>query len=178
MKINIRLQVQAPLPTIWSIITDYDHFVDNITGITDVIILERPPLSPDGTKPPSLLGLKWTEVRTMFGTEAKETMWVTECVPNKYYCTKAESHGAVYLSKMYVEEEGGVNYVGMEFEGEPQTLCGKVMMWAVGWIFVRQMEELIRGDLEDVKRVAESMVKVEEGAGGGDEVSQVEGEGG
>ncbi len=77
---------------------------------------------------------------------------------------------------MYVEEEGGVNYVGMEFEGEPQTLCGKVMMWAVGWMFVRQMEELVRGDLEDVKRVAESMVKVEEGAGGGDEVSQVEGE--
>jgi len=79
---------------------------------------------------------------------------------------------------MYVEDEEGVNYVGMEFEGEPLTMCGKFMMWAVGWMFVRQMEEVVRGDLEDVKRVAEGKIKAEEGGGGGDGLSQVEGEGG
>ena len=150
MKIDCRIPVNASKETIWSVISDYEHMVENIDAITDVIILERP------TSEDSLIGLKWTEVRTMFGTEAKETMWVTDCVTNEYYKMRAESHEAIYESKMYIGEEEGQIFAGMSFDGEAQGLCGKIMMMAMGWMVEGETKKALMKDLEDIKKIAES----------------------
>ena len=154
MNIDCQLAVNASKESIWAVISDYEHMVDNIQAITKVDILEKP------SSKDSLVGLKWTETRTMFGQEATETMWVTECVTNDYYQTRAESHGSIYTSKMYIasKEENGKtqNYVGMAFEGEAQSLCAKIMMVTMGWMFVGETKKALMKDLEDIKAKAES----------------------
>ena len=154
MKIDCKLPVNASKEAIWAIIADYEHMEENITAITKVDILERP------TSKDSLVGLKWTETRTMFGQEATETMWVTESIPNQYYQTRAESHGAIYISRMYIsteKKEDGTeqNFVGMGFDGEARSFCSKVMMFLMGWMMVNATKEALMKDLEDIKALAE-----------------------
>ena len=155
MQLDIRIPVNATKEAIWEVISDYDHMVENITAITKVDILERPPQKD------SLVGLKWTETRTMFGSEATETMWVTESDEPNYYQTRAESHGAIYISRMYtatdVNETDGtsINYVGMKFDGQAESFCSKVMMLTMGWMFVGATKKALLQDLEDIKALAE-----------------------
>lgn len=149
MKLDCKIPVNASKEAIWSVITDYEHMVENIEAITKVEILEKP------TSDDSMVGLKWTETRTMFGSEATETMWVTESVTNEYYQTRAESCGAIYVSRMYISKEEDQNFVGMSFDGEAQSLCSKVMMKLMGWMMVGETKKALMKDLEDIKRIAE-----------------------
>jgi len=162
MKIDCKIPVNASKEIIWNIISDYEHMVENIGAITKADILEKP------TSPDSLVGLKWTETRTMFGSEATETMWVTESATNDYYQTRAENCGAVYISKMYISsdvvDDQKQNFVGMAFDGEAQSLCSKVMMVAMGWLMVGATKKALMKDLEDIKALAEKRQAEQDGA--------------
>ena len=155
MQLDIKIPVDATQEEIWAVMSDYDHFEENIQSITKVELLEKP------AQPGSLVGLKWTETRIMFGSEAQETMWVTESEAPHYYETRAESHGAVYKSRMYTttepNEDGSTttNYVGMKFEGQAQSFCSKIMMLAMGWMMVGATKKCLLKDLEDIKAIAE-----------------------
>lgn len=155
MKVDCKIPVDASKEAIWAVLTDYEHMAENIEAISKVDILEKPVSSN------SLVGLKWSETRTMFGQEATETMWVTESEENQYYVTRAESHGCIYNSKMYIatsEEntEGKTqNYVGMSFEGEAQSFCAKLVMWTMGWMMVGETQKQLVKDLENIKALAE-----------------------
>lgn len=153
MQLDIKIPVNATKEAIWDVISDYEHMVENISAITKVDILERP------SSPDSLVGLKWTETRTMFGSEAVETMWVTQSEKPNYYETRAESHGAIYISRMYTASEvhSGVttNYVGMKFNGQAESLCSKFMMTVMGWMFVGATKSALEKDLQDIKAIAE-----------------------
>jgi hypothetical protein len=164
MKTTVELSVtDATREEIWSILSDIEHAADNIRAIKKIEILERPSNSKE-----SLVGLKWMETRTMFGQEATETIWITECVEKEYYKTRAVNHGAIYTSHMFIrdgdEKNEGSNrqllYVGMTFEGQPQTCCAKVMTFLMGWMMKRAMVKSLMQDLEDIKtRLAESKKK-------------------
>ncbi|CAB9514239.1 Polyketide cyclase / dehydrase and lipid transport [Seminavis robusta] len=153
MKFDCKVPVTASKEAVWSVISDIDHAVDTIQAITKVEVLERP------TSKDSLVGLKWKETRVMFGSEATETMWVTESVANEYYQTRAESCGAIYTSRMYIEPaaegEDHECFVGMSFEGECQSFCSKVMMIAMGWMMVGATKKAVMQDLQDIKAAAE-----------------------
>ena len=163
MKLDCKVPVKATKEAIWNVITDFEHIVDNITAITKAEILEQPP----GTNPKGdVTGLKWSETRVMFGKEATETMWITDCVVNEYYQTRAENCGAIYISRMYITNEGSTDdegntktqsCVGMSFEGECETFWAKVMSFLLGWMMVGTMKKAVMEDLNDIKRKAESM---------------------
>ena len=157
---DCQLPVKASKEAIWDVITDFDHIVDNISGIIKAEVLERPP-SPEK----SLVGLKWTETRTIMGQESTETMWITESVVNEYYKTRAENCGAVYISTMYIEEkeveqEDGTkskqNFVGLKFEGQAETFWAKIMSALIGWMFMGETKKMLMKDLEDIKAKAEA----------------------
>eukprot|EP00584_Thalassiosira_punctigera_P023395 CAMPEP_0172566078 /NCGR_PEP_ID=MMETSP1067-20121228/110523_1 /TAXON_ID=265564 ORGANISM="Thalassiosira punctigera, Strain Tpunct2005C2" /NCGR_SAMPLE_ID=MMETSP1067 /ASSEMBLY_ACC=CAM_ASM_000444 /LENGTH=167 /DNA_ID=CAMNT_0013357103 /DNA_START=25 /DNA_END=524 /DNA_ORIENTATION=- len=166
MKIDCKVPAKASKEAIWTVITDIENAADNISAITKVKIEEMPPASNEKF---DITGLKWSETRVMFGKEATETMWVTDCVVNEYYKTRAENCGAIYISKMYVtsedtreneEKDNEVvrrneintrNYVGMSFEGEAGTLCAKVMSALLGWMIVGETKKALVQDLKDIK---------------------------
>jgi carbon monoxide dehydrogenase subunit G len=58
MKIKVELPIQGSNEDIWIVITDIENSPINITGIEKVEVHDNPG--------ESLIGLKWTETRTLF----------------------------------------------------------------------------------------------------------------
>ena len=91
----------------------------------------------------------------MFGKIATEVMWITAAKENDYYQTRAESHGAIYISKLQIEEKEGKTYLTMVFDGEAQSLMAKIMSVATGFLFKSATQKALQKDLEDIKAAVE-----------------------
>jgi len=148
MNVTGKVNINSNKEKIWSTITDIKNAKDNISGINSVEIIH----DPENT----LVGLKWKESRTMFGKDAYETMWITEAVENEFYQTRAESHGAIYISKFNIIEKDDYCELTMSFQGSPQKLLGKLMGFIFGGLMSRSTLKMIQVDLEDIKMAVES----------------------
>lgn len=92
----------------------------------------------------------------MFGKSAEETMWITDAKAPEYYSTRAESHGAVYLTTLRVTENKEGTLLSMCFEGLPQTVLAKLMSFLL-WPFIKSsMVKALNNDLADIKKHLES----------------------
>ena len=148
MKIKVEVPIKGTNEDIWKVITDIENSPVNISGIEKVDIHNNP-----GDR---LVGLKWTETRTLFGKTATETMWITEAEKNKYYKTRAESHGAVYTSFLQIFKKEDESYLGMEFNSEAQSFAAKLMAGVFGLMFKNATRKAPYKDLLDIKKVVES----------------------
>lgn len=147
MTLSTRISVNASPKTLWAIISDIEHATERISGIEKVEVLEKPESG--------LAGLKWRETRSMFGKQAVETMWITEAEENHYYQTRAENHGMVYISRMFITKENGQTFVGMSFEGKPQTFGARIMGALMMPFFKKATKKALLQDLQDIKKAAE-----------------------
>jgi hypothetical protein len=143
MKVHVQIPINASKEAIWNTITDIEHAASHVKGIEHVEILERPKQG--------LVGLKWKETRTMFGKKATETMWITEAEPLKSYTTRAENHGAVYISRLYITEENGMNILHMEFTGIPQHFMARILGVIFGFMMKGATKKMLMKDLVDIK---------------------------
>lgn len=150
MTISVTTEIQASAADVWKIITDIDSAATNISAILAIEVLERP--QADG----SMLGLKWTETRKMFGKEAQETMTVVAEKPGRWYETRAENHGTVYTSKMEISEAAnpGGTVLTMSFGHKPLSL-GARLMSVFSFLFTGSIKKAFEQDLADIKRIAE-----------------------
>ena len=151
MEIAVDITIEKPKELVWSAIIDIENAAGMISSIIDLDVLNQ----PDN----GIVGLTWKETRLMFGQEASEVMWITAAVENSYYCTRAESHGAVYITKLSLKEtsetKGGSTVLTMSFGSEAQTLLAKVMSACTG-IFIRpSMKKALHKDLSDIKEYLE-----------------------
>ena len=146
MGVSASEHIAAPPARVWEIITDLDNLASNISAITDVVVHENPS--------DSFVGAKWTETRKMFGKEASETMWVTDAGANSWYETRAESHGAIYISKWSIAPSKGGTSVQLSFDTTPTSLPAKLMS-AFAFMFNGAVRKAFASDLADVKRLAE-----------------------
>ena len=147
MKVEASVCINGTREQIWQVISDIENSADRITGIEKIEVLEKPPSG--------LVGLKWRETRTMFGQEATEVMWITAAQENAFYETRAESHGAIYQSRLQIDEQDGKNCLIMGFEGEPQGFVAKVMSVITGPLFKGSTQKALQADLEDIKAAIE-----------------------
>ncbi len=148
MNAEATVHIDRPRDEVWRVITDIEHASETISGIEQVEILERPP--------GGLVGLKWVETRTMFGKTATETMWITEAEENRFYRTRAENHGAVYVSTLQLNDaEGGTELI-MRFGAEPSTLGARILGATLGRLFAGATRKALLKDLEDNKRAVEA----------------------
>lgn len=148
MEFKTDIQIKANKEKVWAIISDIENSKDSISAIGSIEILEQP---SDG-----MVGLKWKETRTMFGKQATEIMWITEASENEYYQTRAESHGAIYISRLWIDENENSSTLNMSFNGTPVTFGAKVMSALIGWMFKSATAKALKKDLEDIKKAAES----------------------
>ncbi len=149
MEIKVHENINATKEVVWQIITNIEHSVEHISAIESVEILNKP---NEG-----LIGLKWVETRILFGKRATETMWVTHAEENAFYQTRAESHGAVYISKLSIEEKENGVVLSMSFNGEPQTFMAKVMSAIMGRMFKKATVKAVQKDLVEIKAAAENL---------------------
>ncbi|WP_438312815.1 SRPBCC family protein [Sporosarcina sp. FA9] len=149
MKVSAKININSTKEKVWEVIADIENSVNVISGIIKIEIL-----NPAGD---NLVGLKWKETRRMFGKEAEEVMWVTHSKKYDYYQTRAESHGAIYLSRLNItEENNGVVTLEMSFEGQASSLMAKIMSGVFGTFMKKSMTKLLEVDLEDIKKSCET----------------------
>ena len=167
MKIDNHIIVHASKDAVWNALTDFENMEKNIRSVIKIEILELPtgmssPKELKGAK--DITGVKWSETRPTCGNggeERTETMWVSNCVHHEYYEARSESAECSFVCKLYMVEQkdstGKDCYaIGMAMEGTPQTFLWKVMMFLMGWYFVKVTKKAIMEDLEDIKKLAES----------------------
>lgn len=147
MKLKAEIIINGTKEQIWKVITDIEGSVETINAIEKIEILEQPESG--------VLGLKWEETRTMFGKSATEIMWITEAIDNEYYQTRAENNGAIYISRLQIEDMGGQTKLTMEFEGEAQSAAAKIMSFLTGFLFKGATEKALQADLKDIKSSVE-----------------------
>ena len=147
MRVKFQTEIDAPRTAVWRLVTDIENAATHIAGIEKVEVLERP---KDG-----FLGFKWRETRTMFGKTATEVMWITDAVEATRYDTRAESHGAIYTTRITLEQRAGRTLLSKEFEGKAVTFGAKVMWGLMGWMFKRATRKALQKDLEDIKHAVE-----------------------
>lgn len=141
------IEISKPKADVWSAITDIPNAAGMISGILSLEVLENPEAG--------LVGLKWKETRKMFGKEATEIMWITEAVDNEYYCTRAESHGSVYQTRLSLNDEEGNTRLTMAFTGEPQSMGAKILSFVMGGLMKGSMEKELQKDLVDIRNFVE-----------------------
>ncbi len=141
------IDIKGTKEQIWAVITDIENSKETISGITSIEVLN----DPEDT----FIGYKWREGRVMFGKEATEVMWITDAVENSFYQTRAESHGAIYISKLIIDDLEDSCRLTMTFEAEPMSFFAKLS----GKIFAKMMkkstEEAFYKDLVDIKKKVE-----------------------
>ena len=148
MKIHVQIPIDASKEKIWKVISDIENSVNTIESIREITIHDQPAAG--------LVGLKWSEKRFMFGKEATETMWITAAEPNEFYVTRAESHGSIYSTRMYILTNMDQNFLAMEFTANPQSVGAKFMWGLMGFMFKGATKKALLKDLEDIKKVVES----------------------
>jgi hypothetical protein len=152
MNVKAEIEIPGSREAVWAVITDIDNWVSIIANIVDIKILNRP---AEG-----IVGLKWKETRKMFGKEATETLWVTDSVQNEYYCSRAESHGSVYITKFLLSELDDMTLLTISISGQPQTRFVKTVSFFAGPVIESAIMNALNKDLEDIK----NQVKTKGGA--------------
>ena len=147
MGVTDQIDIKGNIETVWKAITGIENSERMISSILKINIVNNPQ--------DTLVGLKWKETREMFGNEATETMWVTEAVTNEYYCTRAESHGSVYITRLSVAQCASGTVLTMSFSGKPQTITAKMPLFIMKPLIKRSIKKALVKDLEDVKNFVE-----------------------
>jgi len=147
MEIEVKTNIHADRESVWKTVTDIENAAQTISGIEKVEVLEKPKTG--------FVGFKWTETRTMFGKTATETMWITDAVEPEFYKTRAESHGAIYVSTIEIKEKGGETELTMRFSGTPVALSAKIFWAVLGFLFVGATRKALSKDLADIKAAVE-----------------------
>ena len=147
MQCSTSIEISRPRADVWKAISDIQNAAGMISGILSLEVLENPDTG--------LVGFKWKETRKMFGKEATEIMWITDAAENEYYCTRAESHGSVYKTRLSLNDDGGQTRLTMAFTGEPQTMGAKVMSFFMGGLMKGSMEKELLRDLTEIKKFVE-----------------------
>jgi len=147
MTITVSEEINAPRELIWNIITDIDTWADTIAGIVSIEVINRPETG--------VVGLKWKEKRVLFGKEAIETMWITAAEPNSWYETKAENHGAIYSTRLSLDDSSDKVVLTMAFSAKATTIVSKLMS-VISFMFNGAMRKMMQKDLTDIRRVAEN----------------------
>jgi len=148
MQVSRDIEVNATPAAVWAYITNIKEASSWISGIKSIEVLEE-------AKGPSIVGLKWQETREFMGKDATEVMWITDATEPKFYQTRAESHGSIYVSRMEVEEQGSGSRLTMSFDGQPVTFTAKLLWALTGWMAKKALYKTIDQDLQDIKKAAE-----------------------
>lgn len=147
MNITVNVEIKSSKSKVWTAITDIDNCIDMISGIIDLKVIHKPEKG--------LIGLKWTETRKMFGKEVTETMWITDCKTNEFYCTRAENCGAIYSTKIMVTETDNKTQLTMNFSDSSDSFFVRMMSAIMSLFIKKSMIKMLEKDLSEIKAFVE-----------------------
>jgi len=147
MIVEAQVTINGSKAAIWAAITNIENASGTISGIQDIEVLEKP---ANG-----LVGLKWRETRMLFGKPATAEKWITDAAENKFYKTRAESDGFVFLSTMSISESSGGMTLTSSHESRPQSIVARILSTPMVFLFKGMAKKALLQDLRDIKAAVE-----------------------
>lgn len=142
-EVAVEREIAAPAERVWAAMTDLESLPAVLTGVDAVEVL---------TPGPFAVGTRWRETRRMFGKQATEEMWVTECEAPVGYVTEADNSGMHYVSEFRLAERSpGRTTVRMTFSARPQSGTRlPLLARLLGGLGAKAVAKAIAKDLADV----------------------------
>jgi hypothetical protein len=147
MIVEVQVTINGSREAIWAAITNIENASDTISGIERIEVLEKP---ANG-----LVGLKWRETRMLFGKPATADKWITDAAENRFYKTRAESDGFVFLSTMSLSDSSAGVTLTSVHDSKPQSIVARVMSIPMGLLFKGVAKKALLQDLNDIKASVE-----------------------
>ena len=147
MIVEAQVTINGSKAAIWAAITNIENASETISGIENIEVLEKP---ANG-----IVGLKWREIRMLFGKPATVEKWITEAAEKEFYKTRAESHGFVFLSTMSISESSGGMTLTSSHDSKPQGIVARLQSIPMGLLFKGVAKKALLQDLNDIKSVVE-----------------------
>ena len=142
----IKKHFDAPLESVFELISDFHHAAEHVRGINKLEILTDGPIG---------VGTRFRETRLMFGKESTEEMEVTAFDPPHGYTVECESCGCHYRAEYFLVGDIAGTHVRVTFTTRPLTLVAKLMS-PLAILMIGPMKKCIEADLDDLQAVAES----------------------
>jgi hypothetical protein len=147
MLVEAQVTINGSKTAIWAEITDIENAAKTISGIEKIEILEKPASG--------LVGLKWRETRMLFGKPASVEKWITDAAENKFYKTRAESDGFIFLSTISISEGSGGMTLTSSHDSQPQGTVTRLLSIPMGVLFKGVAKKALLQDLIDIKSAVE-----------------------
>src|SRR5438105_8594129 len=147
MIVEAQVIINGSKAAIWAAITNIENASETISGIKNIEVLEKP---ANG-----LIGLKWRETRILFGKPATVEKWITDAAENRFYRTRAEDGGFVFLTTKSISESGGGMTLAESHESKPQSSVAKLMSVPMLFLFKGVVKKALLQDLNDIKSAVE-----------------------
>lgn len=146
MLVEAHITLNATKSAIWATITNIRNTAEIISGVEKIEILNEP---VDG-----LAGLKWRETRMYFGKPVAIEKWITDAVENKFYKTRAEMDGYIFLTTLTISENGESTRLTSSHETKSQGIIAKIKSLPM-FFFRGVLKKNIMQDLNDIKTAVE-----------------------
>ena len=147
MTVEAQITIDRNKTAVWTTITNIRQAAEIVSGIEKIEILNEPVNE--------LVGLKWRETRMYFGKPSAIDKWITDAVESKFYKTRAEMDGFIFLTTMSISESGDNIRLTSSHETHSQGIIAKIK--SIPMIFFRGMlKKAILKDLHDIKTAVEN----------------------
>ena len=147
MIVEAQVTINGSKAAIWAAITNIENASETISGIENIEVLEKPASG--------LVGLRWRETRTLRGKPATVEKWITDAAENKFYKTRAESDGFVFVTTKSISDSSGGTTLTESHEFMPQGIVAKLMSIPMGFLFKGMAKKAVLQDLNDIKAAVE-----------------------
>jgi len=145
--VEAQVCIEGTKTAVWTAITDIENAAGIIGGIKGIEIVEKPRTG--------LVGLRWRETRMLFDKPTTVEKHVTQALRNKFYETRAESDGFVFLTTFRISEIAGGVTLTSAHGTEPRTLAAKLQTIPMALFFKGTIRKHILRDLNDIKAAVE-----------------------
>ncbi|HZM25174.1 MAG TPA: SRPBCC family protein [Anaerolineales bacterium] len=146
MIVEAQVTINGSKAAIWAAITNIANASEIISGIENIEVLEKP---ANG-----LVGLKWRETRMLFGEPATVEKSITDAAENKFYKTRAEDRGVVFITTIRILESSGGMTLTSSHDSQPQGIVARLMSIPMV-LFKGVAKKALLQDLNDIKSAVE-----------------------
>lgn len=138
--------IDAPLPLVFNLATDFAGSERTISAITRVEML---------TEGPVRVGTRFRETRVMFDREHSEILEVAGLQANHSVTLRSDFGGVAFSSTFTFEPCEGGTLVTLEVVGKPLTLLAKLTA-PLAKLVTSRIAALLEQDLDDLRMAAEA----------------------
>ncbi|MCA4893454.1 MAG: hypothetical protein ING84_00440 [Cytophagales bacterium] len=147
MTVEAQVTINSNKTVVWTAISGIRHTAEILTGVEKVEILNEP---ANG-----LVGLKWRETRLYFGKSVAIDKWITDATENRFYKTRAEMDGFIFLTTMTISESDDKKIrLTSSHETKSQGIIAKIKSLPM-FFFKGMLKKAILQDLNDIKTAVE-----------------------